>query len=59
MAKKTYSVQSRVEHNGEPFEVGAAIELDDKHALPLLAVGAIAEPPRPAEPVTAADKKAK
>jgi len=49
MAKKTYSVITAIEHNNERYEAGSQIDLDDKHAEPLYAVGAISAPQEPAE----------
>ncbi len=53
MAKKTYQVLVPVNHNGDDYKPGDPIDLEDKHAKPLLDVKAIAEP----EPEKAKDKK--
>jgi hypothetical protein len=41
MAKKTYTVLNPVEFDHQRFEIGAAIDLDDKDAAPLLTVKAV------------------
>ncbi|HAF00388.1 MAG TPA: hypothetical protein DCG63_03750 [Methylophilaceae bacterium] len=40
---KNYQVKNRVNHDNEDFEIGSTIALEDKHAKPLLAIGAIVE----------------
>lgn len=42
-AKKGYIVQSPVDHDGQRYEIGEPIDLEDKHAKALLEAGAIAE----------------
>lgn len=39
---KQYTTQVPIEHDGNTYAIGAPIELADKAAVPLLAVGAIA-----------------
>jgi hypothetical protein len=41
---KIYHVKTPISHNGEAFEPGDEIELDDAHADPLLDVSAIEDP---------------
>lgn len=48
MSKKTYTCTRRVEHDQVVHEEGDSIELEDKHAEPLLAVGAISDGSEPA-----------
>lgn len=43
--KKDYTVQSPVVHDGQRFEIGETISLEDQHAGPLLAVRAILAKP--------------
>lgn len=43
MAKKTYSVKSPIKYDGEDYEVGDSIDLDEKEAKDLLAVKALGE----------------
>ncbi len=38
---KTYITQTHVTHDNVPYVTGSEIELDDKHAEPLLACGAV------------------
>lgn len=53
--KKDYMVVTPVDHNGDRYEVGAKITLEDKHAEPLLAVNAICDPKdAPASAIAAA-----
>ena len=44
MAKKTYSVLMPVDYDNQRYDIGAGIDLEEKHAAPLLAVQAISEP---------------
>ena len=39
--KKTYQVASELDHNGERLEVGDSVELTEKEAAPLIAVGVV------------------
>jgi hypothetical protein len=41
MAKKAYTVQTPVNHDGRRFEIGETIELDGAQAQPLLDCGAV------------------
>lgn len=41
MATKKYNVLTAVDYNNERFEAGSSIELEDKHAKPLIEVKAI------------------
>lgn len=41
---KTYTVKYVVNHDGEEYPVGSEIALSEKHANPLLAVGAVSDP---------------
>lgn len=41
MAKKTYTVLDAIRLDGEDIAAGAAIDLEDKQAKPLLDAGAI------------------
>lgn len=43
MAKKSYQVASPIKHNGNDYEIDSSIELEDKEAVELRAVGAIKE----------------
>lgn len=43
MAKKTYSVQSPIKHDGKEYAVDETIDLEDKEAEDLRAVGAISD----------------
>lgn len=43
MAKKTYEAVTAIDHDNERFDPGAPLDLEDKHARPLLDVGAIKE----------------
>lgn len=43
-----YRIETTLKHDGKQFEVGSTIELEEKHAIPLLA----------SEVVSLADKKA-
>lgn len=45
MAKKTYLARTPIDHDGERYEIGEPIELEDKQAAPLVACGAIGAPP--------------
>lgn len=60
---KVYKVKTPLEHDGEHFESGDEIELDEKHhAHALLAVDAIEDPtdaPKAEKPVRAPKKVAK
>ena len=47
-----YRIRTEVEHDGSIFLPGAAIDLDEGAALPLLAVEAIGPEPEPAKPGT-------
>lgn len=40
----TYTILSPVEHDGERYEIGATIDLEDAQAAPLLALAAIEGP---------------
>lgn len=40
---KSYLIKNRLNHDGQDFEVGSHIKLDEKHAESLIAVGAIVE----------------
>lgn len=51
---KEYRVLSPIQHNNKAYEVGEAIELDDKHAKSLLTYGSIAKPQSETKPI---DKK--
>ncbi len=48
MAKKTYQALTPIDCDGERYEIGEPIELEDKQAQPLLAVSAIEAPPEKA-----------
>ena len=37
MAKKTYLARTPIDHDGERYEIGEPIELEDKQAAPLVA----------------------
>jgi hypothetical protein len=41
---KTYIVKTPLQHDGDAYLPDDEIALDDKHAEPLLAVGAVADP---------------
>lgn len=41
MSARKYHVTRPVEHDGKRYEEGAAIELEDAHAEPLLKCGAV------------------
>lgn len=43
MAKKSYAAKVAITHDGEPYAAGDEIALEDKHAKPLIDVGAIEE----------------
>lgn len=43
MAKKSYVVQSPIKHDGQEYAVGKPIDLEDKEAEDLRAIGAISE----------------
>jgi hypothetical protein len=57
MAKKTYTCTRRVEHDGKPHEEHEQISLEDEHAKPLLACGAIVEPKKSKAPKGDDDNK--
>jgi len=44
MAKKTYLVESPLQHDGEPFAPGNKIEMDEAKAASLLVAGVLVDP---------------
>ncbi|GAB6039313.1 hypothetical protein JCM15519_38720 [Fundidesulfovibrio butyratiphilus] len=40
-----YTVKDRLEHNGKVYEAGSAVDLDEKAAAPLVAVGVLEPDP--------------
>jgi hypothetical protein len=50
---KRYTVKSPLEHDKERYAIDAEVELDEKHAAPLLAAGVIVakSTPQPSSPL--------
>lgn len=57
MPKKEYTTLRNVSHDNQDFAIGEPIELDDVHADPLLACGAIAESSAPVKKATKPEEK--